>query len=193
MTSGHASHQIGLDADIWMLPPRSLTLTSRTTPDGPVIEIRDTGPGIPEPLRGRVFDPFFTTKPQGKGTGIGLAVTRSIVEAHGGRIELVPVEGAGACFRVTFPAAEASVEAAAAAPGPEGSGARLLVVDDEPDLLAMLAARLGAAIKLRLQATGPIQDQTAQARLVIRATAAHTGPLRRSRGFERCRRPAFGH
>ena len=126
-------------------PPRSLTLTSRTTPDGPVIEIRDTGPGIPEPLRGRVFDPFFTTKPQGKGTGIGLAVTRSIVEAHGGRIELVPVEGAGACFRVTFPAAEASVEAAAATPGPEGSGARLLVVDDEPDLLAMLAARLGAA------------------------------------------------
>ena len=50
------------------------------------ISVQDTGPGIPEAIRGRIFDPFFTTKPQG--TGLGLSIVYSIMEAHGGKVEV---------------------------------------------------------------------------------------------------------
>lgn len=50
------------------------------------IAVEDDGPGIPAELRDRVLDPFFSTKPEGEGTGLGLTVTRSIVDAHGGEL-----------------------------------------------------------------------------------------------------------
>jgi signal transduction histidine kinase len=66
------------------------------------LEIADTGPGVPEADRGKIFDPFFTTKEPGAGTGLGLAVCRSIVATYGGEITLLPSEK-GATFRVTLP------------------------------------------------------------------------------------------
>ena len=68
-----------------------------------LIEIADTGPGIPAEHRAHVFDPFYTTKPAGAGTGLGLAVCYGIVTAHGGRIELAPSNGRGTTVRVALP------------------------------------------------------------------------------------------
>jgi len=66
------------------------------------IEVADSGPGVAPEDRARLFDPFFTTKQPGAGTGLGLAVCRSLVEGWGGTIELVPSEQ-GATFRLTLP------------------------------------------------------------------------------------------
>lgn len=69
------------------------------------ITVDDTGPGIPEELRASIFDPFFTTKQ--RGTGLGLAVTREIIEAHAGTIECEARGGAGTRFRITLPSSPA--------------------------------------------------------------------------------------
>ncbi len=83
-----------------------VTLEASTKSGMVEIGVADTGPGVPESLRGRVFEPFFTTRD--KGTGLGLAVARQIVEAHDGRIEVGERPGGGARFRIALPLAEAS-------------------------------------------------------------------------------------
>lgn len=84
--------------------PDGGTLTLRTRARGGkiVVEVRDTGRGIPATIRDRIFDPFFTTRDVGEGTGLGLAVSDSIVAAHGGHIEVESTEGRGSVFRVVF-------------------------------------------------------------------------------------------
>lgn len=57
-------------------------------PSEVVVEVQDTGPGIPEESLTKIFDPFFTTKPTGQGTGLGLAVSRQIMEMHGGTLDI---------------------------------------------------------------------------------------------------------
>jgi PAS domain S-box-containing protein len=79
-----------------------LTIGSRPTPEGQVmVSIGDTGIGLPAENPERIFDAFHTTKPQG--TGMGLAITRSIVEAHGGRVWATANQEAGATFHFTLP------------------------------------------------------------------------------------------
>ena len=74
-----------------------------------VVEVTDTGHGIPEDVLPRVFDPFFTTKGAGRGTGLGLAVCYGIVTAHGGRIAVEPgAGGRGTSVRVSLPAGAAA-------------------------------------------------------------------------------------
>jgi signal transduction histidine kinase len=81
------------------------TLTVRTRRDGDhlVVEIGDTGPGIPDQVRGRIFEPFFTTKPVGKGTGLGLDICRRIVvQRHRGDLRVTSTPG-DTRFQVLLP------------------------------------------------------------------------------------------
>jgi len=79
-----------------------LTITSQSTDDGHLsISVRDTGVGIPADKINQIFDTFFTTKPQG--TGMGLAISRSIVESHGGRLWATSNSGRGSTFQFTLP------------------------------------------------------------------------------------------
>jgi len=99
-----------------------------------VVEVSDTGRGIPKELQARIFDPFFTTKPLGEGTGLGLAVCDGIVRGLGGEITVRSEVGRGSTFTVSLPAHLPALVPVAIAPGTDGArqGVRVLVVDDEP-------------------------------------------------------------
>jgi len=68
-----------------------------------LVEVADSGPGVPEPDRERIFEPFFTTKTDGKGTGLGLSIVKNIVEAHGGTVAVERASEGGAGFVVALP------------------------------------------------------------------------------------------
>ena len=83
-------------------PDRHVRVAARAEGKGVAIRVEDSGPGVPAELAERVFEPFFTTKPGG--LGMGLAIIRSIAEAHEGTISLAPAAGGGAAFELVLPA-----------------------------------------------------------------------------------------
>ena len=114
-----------------------------------LIEVSDTGPGVPPELLDKIFEPFFTTKAVNEGTGMGLATVYGIVQQAGGHIGVTNLEGAGAAFRIFLPAATeaelvevAPVEVKAKAVPRDLSGAgRILFVEDE-SAVRIIAAKL---------------------------------------------------
>ena len=84
-------------------PGGTVTVTTRSVGDEVVLEVQDTGKGIPEANLGRIFDPFFTTKPVGQGTGLGLPICYGIVEKMGGRITVESEIEKGTTFTVFMP------------------------------------------------------------------------------------------
>jgi signal transduction histidine kinase len=86
--------------------PRSLTIRSEIDgTEAVAITVEDTGIGLDPAELDRIFDSFYTTKPDG--IGVGLSISRSIIEAHGGQLSALPIEPHGARFRFTVPVADA--------------------------------------------------------------------------------------
>ena len=111
-----------------------------------VLSVSDDGEGMSPQTRAQIFEPFFTTKPEGKGTGLGLAMVYGIVRQSGGRIEVESEPGQGTTFALYFPATDDAV----AEPDPvarrgdvQRVPARVLVVEDQPEVrqLAVTALR----------------------------------------------------
>lgn len=126
---------------------RRVRVSSRLETDKVVITVIDNGPGVPEDLTGRIFEPFFTTKDVGEGTGMGLAMSRGMIEEHEGTLAYEAARGGGACFRVTLPVSTrpqiAAAETEPTLPSRNERG-RVLVVDDEEAIRTMLVEVLAA-------------------------------------------------
>jgi signal transduction histidine kinase len=104
---------LGTNAFDAMAAGGALTLRTRKE-DGEnvVLEVVDTGIGIPEAVRARIFEPFFSTKEVGKGTGLGLSLVHEIVQQHKGTIEVSSEEGKGTMMRIRLPARQLKKAAA---------------------------------------------------------------------------------
>jgi two-component system NtrC family sensor kinase len=134
-----------------MPEPRQITVTTRYDSARALVmlEVADTGPGIPVAIQSRIFEPFYTTKPVGLGTGLGLALCRSIIEAHEGTLRLVSQPDWGAVFQIELPVHTGHGVATRAAshtampqpvvPTPTGA---LLIVEDEVGIATGLARLL---------------------------------------------------
>lgn len=110
-----------------------------------VVEVADTGSGVPPDVVSRVFDPFFTTKPIGKGTGLGLSQVYGIATQAGGTARLFSEEGVGTTVELWLPLRERAPEAAQAEAGAEALAVgekRVLVVEDDNEVRAMLVESL---------------------------------------------------
>jgi PAS domain S-box-containing protein len=94
-----------------------LTILTREDRNGAVIEVGDTGSGIPAEVLSRIYDPFFTTKEIGKGTGLGLSIAYGIVQEHGGTITCDSHVGQGTRFTIRLPLADPKPQAARAGQG----------------------------------------------------------------------------
>ena len=112
-----------------------------------VLEVSDSGPGVPPEILGRVFDPFFTTKPAGIGTGLGLSLAQQILRDHSGRISAESLPGKGAKFAIELPISrQATIERLF--PGPESTNVRIvpkisrrekvLIIEDEPTVAQLI-------------------------------------------------------
>ena len=123
-----------------------LTISTAQVGSDLVLELRDTGTGIPRELQSRIFEPFFTSKGPGKGTGLGLATSYGIIRQAGGRLEFESQPGQGTRFRVVLPCLsgdEAIPDAPADREGRSRGGSEsVLLVEDEPLVRASTARML---------------------------------------------------
>jgi signal transduction histidine kinase/ActR/RegA family two-component response regulator len=127
-----------------------LIISSRCRDDRIIVEIEDTGPGIPPEHLGKLFDPFFTTKEVGHGTGLGLSICYGIVQEHHGKLSVRNSPRGGAVFTVELPvvrseAAGADESTEAAEPEViDATRKNILVVDDETAIIEILYQLLKA-------------------------------------------------
>jgi PAS domain S-box-containing protein len=128
-----------------------LTITIGRAGQEAVLDVRDTGSGIPADAIPHIFEPFYTTKPQGQGTGLGLATVYGIVQQASGRVEVQSALGHGSTFRIRLPLADGVPVVAPSTPSPVPTGQEaVLVVEDEPqvrELARRVLERLGYAVQ----------------------------------------------
>lgn len=119
------------------LEPEAAQALDLSPGDYYLLQVDDTGAGIPPETLERIFDPFFTTKQPGEGTGLGLSVAHGVVVRNQGAVRVDSAVGRGTRFRVWLPAAREGETPEKSAPSPvdsKGEG-RILLVDDETTLL----------------------------------------------------------
>ena len=128
-----------------MVEGGTLTISTKDVGDTVVITVTDTGIGMPEHVRRRVFEPFFSTKGE-SGSGLGLSMAYSIIRRHGGDIRVDSEPNRGTTFTLVVPCAS---ETPSPPPAPSAAtprrAARVLLVDDEPQVLSALTELLQAA------------------------------------------------
>ncbi len=124
------------------------------------LRVSDNGPGVPRELRDKLFEPFFTTKPEGLGTGLGLAVSRSLARDHGGDLTLEPTaHKGGASFRLNLPISGEPVHEPEPVPVHDADvlQSRVLVVDDEPEIAELMRDMLeGAGYEVATAESGAV-------------------------------------
>ncbi|MEO6396162.1 MAG: ATP-binding protein [Devosia sp.] len=125
--------------------------------DYAMIEVSDTGVGMPQAVLERVFEPFFTTKELGKGTGLGLSMVFGFVRQSGGHVHVYSEEGIGTTFRLYLPRAQGDARAASAIAAPAasaGGGETVLVVEDNESLRRIVLRQLTSLGYQCLEANG---------------------------------------
>ncbi len=126
---------------------QTIVVSTSVDPRGNVlVQVRDTGRGIPPEVLPKIFDPFFTTKPVGQGTGLGLSICHSIVSGLGGTIQVESAPGRGTTFRVSLPAAAPETRKTPLPtfdPLVSRSRGVVALIDDEPAVLTALQRVLG--------------------------------------------------
>ncbi len=140
-----------------------------------VLTVSDDGSGMEKEVMDKIFEPYFTTKPQGKGTGLGLAVVYGIVNDYGGDIQVESRVGEGTTFRVFFPLMRRAFDAQAMEDATvyPGGTEHILLIDDEPSILRYeteMLTRLGYRITSRVngvEALAAFQDHPNEFDLVI--------------------------
>ncbi|HUK58651.1 MAG TPA: response regulator [Stellaceae bacterium] len=123
-----------------------------------MVEVSDTGSGIPPDIVGRIFEPFFTTKEKGRGTGLGLSMVFGFIRQSGGHINVYSEPGEGTTFRLYLPRDAQEVAAApaeTAAVRTVGGGETILVVEDNAKLLATVVKQLSGLGYRLFTAEGP--------------------------------------
>jgi two-component system, cell cycle sensor histidine kinase and response regulator CckA len=136
-----------------------------------MIDVTDTGTGMTDAVKAQLFVPFFTTKPRGRGTGLGLATCRTIVQKCGGHIDVRSEVGQGTSFQVYFPRVPAPRRTAPrpVVVGPPPRGTELiLIVEDDPDVRQLLGNALRSQGYLVLVAANGVE--------ALRVVAEHKGP-----------------
>ncbi|HEY6459121.1 MAG TPA: ATP-binding protein, partial [Polyangiaceae bacterium] len=126
-----------------------VAVRARVTPDQVVVTVEDNGKGIPAESLAAIFDPFFTSRPHGEGMGLGLSISRDLVERAGGSLTARSTVGQGTTMELTLARARDVTPTVPAAPPvpmdirPDGERPRVFVIDDEPLIVQSLARSLG--------------------------------------------------
>ncbi|MBY0339303.1 MAG: PAS domain S-box protein [Acetobacteraceae bacterium] len=159
--------------------PEGGEIRIRTAPEPPaqpglaeaqaVIEVTDTGTGMPAEVRDRIFEPFYTTKGQGHGTGLGLSMVQGFVQRAGGRVTVESTPGQGTTFRLYLPAAEPEPVAPPCGDAPPAPlpRAEILVVENDDDVRTAVV-RLCQELGLEVWSTRRPQEALAMLRAGFR-------------------------
>jgi len=110
-----------------------------------VLQVEDSGSGIPPAVLNRIWEPFFTTKPVGQGTGLGLSIVRGVVKSHGGFVNVHSRVGEGTSFKIYLPAADSLLPMGTrydSAQDLRGHGELVLIADANPEVRSLVATTL---------------------------------------------------